>query len=147
MSVTRGTATALKHSFELTGFSAAVPFNGYFTYLEATRELTLHVTDFDSNFRVSSVEPKIEGNFEVTGWITLLGSTAGKLVAEHARARALGLDSTQREAHATATMAFAVVGGFAALIAAASLRRRRADGDEALHGASRLPASTSDEVA
>jgi hypothetical protein len=76
----------------------------------------------------------------------LLGSTAGKLVTEHVRARALGLGATQgRDAHATAIMAFAVVGAVGALVvAAAAARRRRAA--ESLRGASRLPVA-SDEAA
>jgi hypothetical protein len=133
MRVTSGTATALGHSFELVGFTATVPFNGYWTLLEHTHELTLHVTDFDSDFQVHSDEPKIDGNFDVTGWITAIGSTSGKLVQEHVRAKALELDAAARPARTlTAAASAAGVLGILATMFAITLRWRSAAGAEPL---------------
>mmetsp|Transcript_15949 Transcript_15949/g.53625 ORF Transcript_15949/g.53625 Transcript_15949/m.53625 type:complete len:253 (-) Transcript_15949:407-1165(-) len=76
MKVVRGTATALKHSFDLTGFETDVPFNGYFDYSDLTGELTLHIIDFDAQFvvEVHKEDLDIQGSFRVQGWISALGS-------------------------------------------------------------------------
>lgn len=151
MTVTKGTATALGHSFALVGFVAQVPFNGYFTVDDVTSQLVLHLTDFDANFIVKTTEPNIEGNFRVTGWITALSQHASGLVVEHASRTALSLHSQQasagdrrtRSAQASVlALGLAAVGSVGALLVAAA-RRSRAGGAALPLRPSKLPASES----
>lgn len=133
MTVTKGTATAMKKSFDLTGFTATVPFNGYFVADDETGELTLHLTDFDANFPVVEEKLQITGNFEVIGWMTVLSASAGRLVREAVQARALehgaaAAASAGREGARLALAALAAAALVAAAFVAASRPSRRADG-------------------
>jgi len=128
MRVTSGTATVLEHQFDLVGFEARVPLKGYFTYAAATNELTLHIIDFKADFEVHVDEPVINGNFEVSGWMTELG-TAGvaQLATEPAPRVALAAtDATSTRSLAEAAVkAAGLMAGIAmaaVLVAAAKTR-------------------------
>lgn len=125
MTVTSGTATALKKSFDLTGFTATVPFNGYFVADDNTGELTLHLVDFDADFPVLEQTLGISGNFEVIGWLTALSGPAGRLVREHVQARVLEHAATSQGRRPAALAAGVGACALAALLVAAALRARR----------------------
>lgn len=77
MQVVSGTATAMGHSFELTGFETTVPFNGYFDLVpvgDGRQEMVLHLTDFFAKFIVKVDEPEI-------------GARTDRTARRHARAR------------------------------------------------------------
>lgn len=85
MKVVKGEATALGHSFQLVGFEADVPFEGFFVFSKELNELTLHITNFFAEFKVDVKDPEIHGWFKVEGWVSAIGtldSSASFVVSE-----------------------------------------------------------------
>jgi len=143
MTVVSGTATAMKQSFELTGFETTVPFNGYFDLL-STGEMVLHFTNFNAKFLVKVDDPAIDGYFTVTGFISAFGDLPNSLqqeLAAHVTHRALrALGARAAVLGMVALVALAVVG---------ALRRRQAAlaATEPLEGVEGAAAGQSDSVA